>query len=204
MDTRERIIVETGKLFVRYGIRSMTMDALAEEMRVSKRTIYEHFKDKEDLLLEVVRYHREKETGEAHRIIDGCDSAIEAMFRIMKRSIQQMRQMNPLFLHDFQKYHAGVLEQLTGHDDIRDYQVTMNLLETGVRQGVFRKDINLEIVNRTLHELFKLFGPDCSMTQDGFSRKDLFDHIIVPYFRGISTGKGLELLEKHRSILEQQ
>jgi len=204
MDTRERIIVETGKLFVKYGIRSMTMDALAEEMRVSKRTIYEHFKDKEDLLLEVVRYHREKETGEAHRIIEGCGSAIEAMFRIMKRSIQQMRQMNPLFLHDFQKYHAGVLEQLTGHDDIRDYQVTMNLLETGIRQGVFRKEINLEIVNRTLHELFKLFGPDCSMTQDGFSRKELFDHIVVPYFRGISTQKGLELLESHRSILEQQ
>jgi len=204
MDTRERIIVETGKLFVRYGIRSMTMDALAEEMRVSKRTIYEHFKDKEDLLLEVVRYHREKETGEAHRIIEGCDSAIEAMFRIMKRSIQQMRQMNPLFLHDFQKYHAGVLEQLTGHDDIRDFRVTMKLLETGVRQGVFRKDIKLEIVNRTLHELFKLFGPDSSMTQDGFSRKELFDHIIVPYFRGISTQKGLELLEKHKSILEQQ
>jgi len=202
MNTRERIIVESGKLFLKFGIRSMTMDALAEEMHVSKRTIYEHFKDKDDLLLEMVRYYKEKETGEALRIIDGSDSAIEAMFRIMKRSIRQMRQMNPLFLHDFQKYHPGVLERMTGHDDIRDYGVTLKLLETGVMQGVFRKEIHIDIVNRTLHELFRLFGPDSSLTQGDYSRKQLFDHIIIPYFRGISTEKGQVLLEKHKIILD--
>lgn len=202
MDIKERIIVESGKLFVKYGIRSMTMDALSEQMHISKRTIYEHFRDKDDLLLEVVKYHKERESDEAHRIIDDCDSAIEAMFRIMKRSIRQMRQLNPLFFHDFQKYHPEVLESISEHPNIRDFSVTLNLLETGVRQGVFRKDIHIDIVNRTLHELFNLFAPDSSLVQDDYSRKEMFDHIIIPYFRGISTEKGQILLEKHKSILE--
>ena len=202
MDINERILVESGKLFARYGIRSMTMDALAEEMRISKRTIYEHFRDKDNLLLEVVKYHKKKEAEEAHRIIDGCESAIEAMFRIMKRSIQQMRQLNPLFYHDFQKYHPDVLEQLSEHSEIRDYSVTMNLLQTGVRQKVFRSDIHIDIVNRTLHELFNLFGPESPMIQADYHRKELFDNIIIPYFRGISTEKGQILLAKHKKILE--
>jgi AcrR family transcriptional regulator len=202
MDIRERIIVESGRLFGKYGIRSMTMDALAEEMHISKRTIYEHFRDKDALLMDVVRYHKKREAEEAHRIIDECDSAIEAMFRIMKRSIRQMRQMNPLFLHDFRKYHPGLMDTLFEHSDIRDYSVTLKLLETGIRQKVFRKDIHIEIVNGTLHELFNLFGPDSSMTQGDYSRKELFDHIVIPYFRGISTEKGQDLLEKHKNILE--
>ena len=202
MDIKERIIVESGKLFVKYGIRSMTMDALSEEMHISKRTIYEHFRDKDALLLEVVRYHKKMEAREAHRIIDGCDSAIEAMFRIMKRSVRQMRQLNPLFLHDFRKYHPGVWDRLSEHSDIRDFSVTLNLLETGVRQQVFRNDIHIDIVNRTLHELFDLFGPDSPLTQGDYSRKELFDHMIIPYFRGISTEKGQALLEKHKSILD--
>ncbi|MFO7934565.1 MAG: TetR/AcrR family transcriptional regulator [Bacteroidales bacterium] len=202
MDIKERILLESGKLFARYGIRSMTMDALAEDMRISKRTIYEHFRDKDTLLLEVVRLHKKREAEEAHRIIDSCESAIEAMFRIMKRSIQQMRQLNPLFYHDFQKYHPDVLEKLSEHSEIKDYSVTMNLLQTGVRQKVFRSDIHIDIVNRTLHELFNLFNPDSPMIQADYDRKELFDNMIIPYFRGISTEKGQTLLEKHKKILE--
>ncbi len=180
----------------------MTMDALAEEMRISKRTIYEHFKDKDTLLMEVIRNYKEQQAKEAHLIIKESENAIEALFRIMRRSIHQMKQLNPLFFHDFRKYHATIFENLSEHSDIRDFSVTLNLLETGVKQGVFRPDIHIDIVNRTLHELFNLFGPDSSLTRTDYHHKDLFDHIIIPYFRGISTGKGLALLEKCKTILE--
>jgi hypothetical protein len=80
--------------------------------------------------------------------------------------------------------------------------VTRNLLETGVKQKVFREDIHVEIVNRTLHELFNLFNPGSSLTQADYHRKELFDHIIIPYFRGISTEKGRMLMEDCKNILE--
>ena len=201
MEVTERIIVESGILFSKYGIRSMTMDSLAEEMGISKRTIYERFKDKDTLLLEVIKYLKQQRADEAHRIIEESENAIEALFRIIKRTVQQIEHMNPLFFHDFRKYHAKIFREFSDPGEIRDYSVTQNLLETGVQQKVFRSDIHIEIVNGTLHELFNLFGIDSNLAKADFSHKELFEHIILPYFRGISTKKGISLLEDCKSIL---
>ncbi len=204
MDVRERIIVESGQLFGRYGIRSMTMDALAEEMGISKRTIYERFKDKDTLLLEVIKYYKLQTAEEAHRLMEQSDNAIEALFRIMRMTIGQMMQIHPSFFHDFKKYHNRVFKEFSMPGDIRDYSITSKLLETGLNQGVFRDDLNMEIVNRTLHALFDLFSQESSFVADGFHRKDMFDHIIIPFFRGISTEKGQKLLEDCKGILEEK
>lgn len=202
VEVRERIIMEAGALFGKYGIRSMTMDSLALEMGISKRTIYERFKDKDTLLREVIRFHKEQTAVNAHRLIEQSDNAIEALFRIMKTTVNQIEQMNPLFFHDMKKYHHGVLKEMAQPGDIRDFSITLNLLETGVRQKVFRSDIHIDIVNRTLHELFNLFGMESSLIQAGYRHKQMFDHIIIPYFRGISTETGLALLEQCKSILD--
>ncbi len=202
MEVRERIIVESGALFGKYGIRSMTMDALAEEMGISKRTIYERFKDKDALLLEVIRYFKQIRTKEAHKIIEESDNAIEAMFRIMKVTITEIEKMNPLFFLDFKKYHTKVFKLFSDPGEIRDFSITLKLLETGVEQKVFRSDIHIDIVNLTLHELFNLFGHDSSLIDAGHHRKDMFDHMIIPYYRGIATEKGLAMLENYKSILD--
>ncbi len=81
--------------------------------------------------------------------------------------------------------------------------VTKKLIETGVKQEVFRNDLNIPIVNRALHALFDLFGQDSSMVEAGYDRKDMFDHIIIPFFRGISTIKGQKLLEDCKTIMEK-
>ena len=188
-------------LFARFGIRSMTMDTLAEEMGMSKRTIYEHFKDKDTLLFEVINYYKEIRTKEAHEIIEHADNAVEALFRIMRVTVQDMKQTNPLFFHDMKKYHNSTLQRFSGNTDLRDLSVTRNLLETGVKQKVFRQDIHIDIVNRTLHELFNLFNPESSLTQADYHRKELFDNIIIPYFRGIATEKGRALLEDCKNLL---
>lgn len=203
MDTRDRIIVESGQLFGKYGIRSMTMDALAEEMGISKRTIYERFKDKDTLLQEVIRHYKNETARQAHELIEQSENAIEALFRIMRMTISQMTQLNPTFFHDFKKYHNRVYKEFSVPGDIRDFSLTSRLLETGMDQRVFRTDINLEITNRALHALFDLFGQESSLVQAGFHRRDMFEHIIIPFFRGISTAKGQKLLEDCKYILEE-
>lgn len=202
MEVKDRILVESGILFGKYGIRSMTMDSLAEEMGISKRTIYERFKDKDTLLLEVIRYYKNQTSEEALRLIDQSDNAIEALFRIIKMTIGQMQRMSPAFFHDFKKYHQKVFKQFSDPGEIRDYSMTRKLLETGIKQEVFRDDFNIDIVNQTIHALFDLFGHDSTMVDAGFHRKEMFDHILVPFFRGISTKKGRKLLADCKTILE--
>lgn len=178
------------------------MDALAEKMGISKRTIYERFKDKDTLLFEVLTYYKQQAADNAHRLIEQSDNAIEALFRIIKITVSRVEQMNPLFFHDFKKYHTKIYKQLSQPGDIRDFSITQNLLDTGIKQKVFRSDINVDIVNRTLHELFELFGLESSLIQAGYQHKQMFDHIIIPYFRGISTEAGIKLLEDCKNILD--
>ncbi len=203
VEVRKRIIVESGQLFGKYGIRSMTMDALAEEMGISKRTIYERFKDKDTLLFEVIKFYKNQTNEDAHRIIDESDNVIEALFRIMKLTVSQVTQMNPLFFHDFKKYHRKVFKDFAHPGDIRDYSITQKLFETGMQQGIFREDLHLDIVNRALHALFDLFGHDSTLVEEGYDRRDLFEHMIIPYFRGLATKKGRKLLQDCKSIMYQ-
>lgn len=204
MEVKDRILVEAGLLFGKYGIKSMTMDALAEELGISKRTIYERFKDKDTLLKEVILYYKEQTKKQANELIDQSDNAIEAIFRIIRMTIDQMTRMSPAFLHDIKKYHPRVFMELAEPGEFRDLSVTRRLLETGMEQGVFRNDFNIEIVNRTLHVLFDLFGHNSLMVEAGFDRRDMLENVLVPYFRGISTEKGQKFLIECKPIIESK
>ena len=204
MEVKDRILVEAGLLFGKYGIKSMTMDALAEELGISKRTIYERFRDKDTLLKEVILYYKEQTKKQANELIDQSDNAIEAIFRIIRMTIDQMTRMSPAFLHDIKKYHPRVFMELAEPGEFRDLSVTRRLLETGIEQGVFRNDFNIEIVNRTLHVLFDLFGHDSLMVEAGFDRRDMLENVLVPYFRGISTEKGQKFLIECKPIIESK
>ena len=202
VEVKDRILVESGLLFGKYGIKSMTMDSLAEELGISKRTIYERFKDKDTLLREVIIYYKNQTQEQSYLLIEQSDNAIEALFRIIKMTIGQMTHMSPAFFHDFRKYHQKVFKEFSEPGEIRDLSMTRRLLETGIEQEVFRDDFDIDIVNRTLHTLFDLFGHDSQMVDDGYDRKLMFDHIIIPFFRGISTKKGRKLLVDCKTILE--
>lgn len=176
------------------------MDALAEEMGISKRTIYERFKDKDTLLREVFEYYKDLRTGEAMEIINHSNDVIHAMFRVMNVSIRQVEQLNPNFFHDLRKYHTRVFREISGSHDIRDFSITEQMLKLGIKQKLYRPDIHIPLVSRAMHELFDLFGHESSLVEAGFSRKELFLHIVIPYLRGIATRKGIELIEKYKDI----
>jgi AcrR family transcriptional regulator len=202
LEVKDRILVESGLLFAKYGIKSMTMDSLAEELGISKRTIYERFKDKDTLLREVILYYKNQTQLQAHDLIDQSENAIEALFRIIKMTIGQMMRMSPAFFHDFRKYHQNVFKEFSEPGEIRDFSMTRHLLETGIEQEVFRNDFDIDIVNRTLHTLFDLFGHNSQMVDEGYDRKEMFEHIIIPFFRGISTKKGQRLLVECKNLIE--
>lgn len=196
MEIKERIITEAGMLFARYGIKSITMDTLADGMGISKRTIYENFKDKDTLLMEVITYFKTRQLEQANEILSQSENVIVAMFRLLEEMINTMKQLNPLFFQDAKKYHSGIFAKLQEKGDLRDHSVTRKILSEGIAQGIFRKEHNLEIVNLTLHELFNLFSPDSTLTTEGYHRGELFNNIIIPYLRGISTNEGIKLIDK--------
>lgn len=196
MEIKERIITQAGMLFARYGIKSITMDTLADDMGISKRTIYENFRDKDTLLLEVITFFKARQLEQANEILSQSENVIVAMFSLLEEMINTMKQLNPLFFHDVKKYHSGIFAKMQEKGDLRDHSVTRKILSDGIAQGIFRKEHNLEIVNLTLHELFNLFRPDSILTTEGYHRGELFNNIIIPYLRGLATSKGIRLIDE--------
>ncbi|MFZ5940948.1 MAG: TetR/AcrR family transcriptional regulator [Bacteroidota bacterium] len=198
MELKERIIRKAGEMFAMYGIRSVTMDSISEELGISKRTLYETFTDKNTLLTEVLLFHKESQEKLAQEIIENADNVIEAMVEIMRNSVEIMKSVNPLFFHDMKKYHIEIHESLMKKGEVRNYNITRSILEKGIKQGVFQDFLDIEIVNHTIHSLFNLFADESKFPLTSNTREVIWKNTIRPYLKGICTDKGCKLIDQFK------
>jgi AcrR family transcriptional regulator len=201
MDIREKIIEGAGKLFVERGIRQVTMDTIAQSLGISKRTIYENFKDKDALLFnflsEAILTHKKS----AIEIMNNSKNVIEALFTFGEYNNNAFKQVNPCFFNDIKKYHPDIFEKVMGDGEVHNFEVTFTMLKRGVNEGIFIKEINLEIVNQFIHHTMEFFQ---IMEEKKFNHNQIWTSVHLPYLRGVCTEKGRELinmfLEKYENL----
>jgi AcrR family transcriptional regulator len=196
MELRERIIEEAAKLFKIYGIKSVTMDSLASHLGISKRTIYETFSDKDELLTSVLQWMGEKQKAMVHKILEGSESAIHAIFRLLENSRDHYQEMSPALEADLRKYHFQVLMKKTVLSDMPDYRSNIQVIERGIKEKLFRNDINPELVNRCLYSLGRSTMDFELYPFEDFTRKEVIKNVFINYMRGVSTPEGIELIDK--------
>jgi AcrR family transcriptional regulator len=196
VDNKEHIIEIAAKLFKTYGIKSVTMDTLANELGISKRTIYEIFSDKDELLMAVLERMALQQKELVKRVSDESENSIVAIFRMLEISINSFQSLSPAFQSDLKKYHHDVLIKNSEKIEMPDYRNHFQIIEKGVKEGFFRKDINSDLVNRCLYNLGRAIMDNELFPFDLFSRRDVIRNIFVNYLRGISTPKGLSLINK--------
>jgi len=190
MDLREKIIEGAGKLFSENGIRLVTMDSIALSLGISKRTIYENFKDKNDLLSNVLTkaiINHKKRTVD---IINESKNVIEALFKFGEYNHKTMKSINPCFFDDIKKYHPDVFEKIMNNGSIRNYEITYLILKRGINEGIFRKEIDIEIANLFIHNSFEFIS---KLDEERHSHHKVWLSVHLPYLRGICTEKGNEL-----------
>ena len=142
MDIRDRIIEGAAELFKVYGIKSVTMDSLANQFGISKRTIYEVFSDKDELLMSVlVRMARQQEEL-VKRVLDESENSIVAIFRMLEINRDNFQSMSPAFQSDLKKYHHDILMKDADKIELPDYRNHFQVIEKGIKEGLFRKEIN--------------------------------------------------------------
>ncbi|HCC71771.1 MAG TPA: hypothetical protein DEQ09_11565 [Bacteroidales bacterium] len=199
MDYRERITEEAAVLFMKYGIRAVTMDSIAHHLGMSKRTIYEQFADKDELLRSVVRNmtHRQKEVF--LDIMKESDNVIETIFRILTLASSHFKTTNPTYLMDLKKYHYRVYEEICQKGDIRNMEMTEEILNRGIKEKIFRSDINVEIVNAGIHGAIDMTKDDQYLPEGKYSRMEIIENLLFNYLIGISTPQGQELINKYKN-----
>lgn len=178
------------------------MDDLAVSLGISKRTIYELFHDKEQLLLEVVMRHREEMRVYVEGIASRAEHVLEVIIAIYRREAEDFKTINPQFFKDMKKYPA-VLDKLRDSRKEVDSEA-VSYLQKGVEQGIFRADIDFNIIYRVMATQMDIVIN--SELSDEFPMIDIYDAVIFLHLRGITTERGqrivdnffLELKEKRK------
>ncbi|MGF7138485.1 TetR/AcrR family transcriptional regulator [Roseimarinus sediminis] len=194
MDLRENIIQKAGELFTINGIRQVTMDTIAQSLGISKRTIYENFKDKNDLLLnflsEAIMNHKKKSI----KIMKNADNVIDALFLFGDFNQRVFNKINPAFFDDIKKYHPDIFHSILNSGQTRNHEITYTILKRGINEGIFRKEIDIEIANLYIHHSMEFFHKIEKEQQ--CSHAKIWHSVHLPYLRGICTEKGQELVNK--------
>jgi len=196
MEIRERIIEGAAELFKTYGIRSVTMDSIAGHLGMSKRTIYEVFSDKDELLLGVLRRMAEKQKDAFSRTLNSSENAIVAIFKLLEMSRDHFQSMSPAFQADLKKYHTELIMKKSDKSEMPDHRSNKAVIERGIKEKLFRKDINPEIVNTCLYNLGRSIMNNDLYPYEEYSRKEVIKNIFLNYLRGISTKEGIDLINK--------
>lgn len=197
MDTKEKIINGAGELFTRYGVRSVSMDDIARHLSMSKKTIYQYFKDKDEIVSRSVAAHMELEKCEYDEIFGTSHDAVEELAKVSKCIRKDFNEMNPSLLFDLQKYHPQAWNVWLDFKNQYIKNAIASNLQRGIEEGYYRKEIDPEFLAILRVEQIQLVFDNQIFPSDKFNLKEtqmkLFDH----YVYGIVTDKGRKLYEKY-------
>lgn len=190
-----RIISGAAELFRTYGIRAVTMDAIASHLGISKRTIYERFTDKETLLYAVINSMIQRQREMITTILENSPDVISAIFTMVRINRDHAATMNPMIHSDLKKYHSRVLRRVMETCGDPDYEAAGIILRKGISQGIFREDIDVDIVSRAFRGISTLPSDEELFPPENFLHKDIVRNLIMNFMRGISTARGIELID---------
>jgi AcrR family transcriptional regulator len=161
MEIQERILDTAFSLFCQFGTRSITMDDIAQRMGVSKKTLYAHFADKDELVMHAIARYLQQLDKECIENQEKAANAIDELFLVMKQLDMSFRNMNPIILFDLQKFHTKAYQVFQDYKN-NNLQKTVRLnLERGVREGLYRNDFDIEIMTQyRLATSMLCFQPD--------------------------------------------
>ncbi|MEQ8926281.1 MAG: TetR/AcrR family transcriptional regulator [Fulvivirga sp.] len=197
MSIEEKIIEGAGELFQKYGIRSVSMDDIARHLSISKKTIYQYYKDKDEIVSLALKKHMEFEKSEYDQIFDKGSNAIEELAKVSKCMRKDFKEMNPSLLFDMQKYHPNAWSIWLNFKNEYIKNQVMENLKKGIAEGYYREDINPDVLARMRVELVQMGFNEDIFPSDLYKLSELqllfFDHFV----HGIVTEKGRELYENY-------
>ena len=197
MDYRQRILEEAAEMFRTYGIRAVTMDMLASRMSISKRTIYEVFSDKEELLRGVLKWMLEKQTEVFFEYVNESKDIIEAIFRMLDLMFEHFQKMSPAFHLDMKRVKKDLGDYTDMIKELPYFSYNEEILNKGIKEGVFREDIDGEATARLMTEVLKMSNDKDILPYDSSECINSVRNFYINFLRGISTQKGLDLINRY-------
>lgn len=193
-DKRRELVLLASDIYMKYGIKSVTMDEMARQLGVSKKTLYLHVKDKNDLVEQCVLANHEEEKKNICALVESTENAIEQMLKISRFIIERLGRIHPSIFFDIAKYHPSAMSMMEGHKN--DYicgSIEANL-EAGIKQGLYRENINSKVISAIYVGMVDMMM-DANILAAVDKRPDeMYSEMFRYHIRGIASEIGLEYL----------
>jgi len=197
VETRNQIIEIATKAFLHYGFKNVTVDEIARQAGISKKTLYKEFAKKDDLVLASVQLYNEKHWDEMCEIMSQSKNAVDELVGVFRHMMKMFKGMNPVCFVDLQRYYSKAYKYMEQFKQTKLHDCIKKNIEDGIEQGLFRENINSEIIARyRMESVFMIL-------HIGIFPKKEFDLIEVNsqtfelYMFGIATLKGHKLITKY-------
>lgn len=195
MDIKEKIVASASQLLMDFGVRGVTMDEVAANLGMSKRTLYEHFKDKRELVAACVEHMVVQQECYQGHILEGSETVIDELFLLFKHVDEDFNKRGKLSF-EIKKYYPDIYEKIYIDHYNDSYNKMKTWLEKGVEQQLILSDIDIDLTVYVMIETINNLAlrPE-RIIATNFSLIDSFKYVIVYFFRGIATNKGVELID---------
>ncbi len=204
MDDKKRdLLVRAGAFFMKNGLKAPTMDEVARALHNSKKTLYKYVKDKRDLIVQSIQVLQEEDRKDIRDIIERDINAIDKVYLINMKVGMKLRNLQPSVLYDLRQYFPEAECKVKEHREEFIYQVIKRIHEQGIREGLFRSDIDVEILAKINVLLIHAMFDEERFPQDRFSFVQVHREISNYHLKGIVSPKGeayiKTLIEKIKS-----
>ena len=198
METRERIQVKAQELFMRYGVRSVSMDDIAAQLGMSKKTIYQFYADKDELVDAVVVNEVSNIECDCTSCLVDAKDAIHEIFLTMERILEQMRNINPMVLYDLEKFHYKAFQRFQKHKQEFVGKIVAGNIERGIKEELYRPEVNVDIMAKFRIETMMFpFNIDLFPPKK-FNAAEVAQEIIEHFVYGLATAKGHKQIQKYK------
>ena len=189
---------------MQYGIRSVSMDDIANNLGMSKKTLYQYFADKDELVDAVVDGHIKEIQNDCLSGRKEANDAVHEFFITMEMIMEEFSNMNPMLLHDLEKFHFRAYRRFRDHKDKFLAQVIRENIEWGIRDELYRPDINIDVICK--FRLESMMIPfNVSLFPPGKYNLAQTSEIILEHFTyGLVTIKGHKLIQKYHEQLQKK
>jgi AcrR family transcriptional regulator len=192
MEAKERILLRAHELFNKYGIRSVSMDDIAAQLGMSKKTLYQYYTDKDELVNAVFTSIMEHNQVQCKHDRQHAENPIHEIFLAFDMVQEMFANMNPAVLFEMQKYHPSTFKKFQEYKNGFLYGMIRTNIEAGVKEELYRAEIDVDVLTRyRIHSIMLAFDPEAfpnNRTRLVHIEQQLLEHFLY----GLATAKGCE------------
>ncbi|WP_420146632.1 TetR/AcrR family transcriptional regulator [Spirosoma sp.] len=194
---KERILAEAERLFWKYGIRSVTMEDIAKQLGISKKTIYQHFNDKEQILSQVIEGKMGRDQSEMMCMAVEADNPVEEIMHVLSMIQKHADQVSPNLLIDLKRHYPQAFAQFRRYKEGEIMRSILENIQKGISQGLYRADLNPAILARLRVEQIELAFNNDIFPTDQYTMPEIQYELMHHFIRGMLTEKGFTIYNQY-------